>query len=113
MTRIHTDHNGVAVNAITSTPDGVDVTGHVYQVLSGPKTTSLEFQNGPIKEAGVNGITNEALLAVLIHRTNVLNTRFPCRENAIALTKMQEALMWFEKRTADRMARGVEGEHKA
>ena len=105
----------VAVNAFTSNPDGKDVTGHVYQVLIGPKSTILEFQDGPVLEqgVGVNGLTNEALLAVLIHRTQVLNTRFPCRENALAITKMEEALMWFEKRTADRRARGVEGQHKA
>jgi predicted secreted protein len=111
--RIHTDHNGVAVNAISQDIHGKDVLGHVYQVLAGPQVTSIEFQNGPIKEAGVNGLTNEALLSILIHRTQVLNSRFPCRENAIAITKMEEALMWFNKRTADRQARGVEGEHKA
>lgn len=110
--RIHTDDNGVAVNAIYSTADGKDVSGHLYQVLAGAKTLSLEFQSGPVKENGVNGITSEALLAILIHRTQVLNDRFQCRENSIAITKMQEALMWFDKRTADRKARGVEGLNK-
>ena len=70
--RIHTDHNGVAVNAISTLADGSDVEGHLYQVLIGPKTLSLEFQNGPVKEAGVNGLTNEALLAVLAHRIGEL-----------------------------------------
>ena len=32
--RIHTDHNGVAVNAISKLADGTDVQGHVYQVLA-------------------------------------------------------------------------------
>lgn len=58
-----------------------------------------------------NGTTNEEVLKALINRTEFLNTKFPCRENSIAITKMQEALMWFEKRTADRLARGVEGKH--
>lgn len=111
--RIHTDDNGVAVNAMSTTADGTDVAGHLYQVLAGPKTLNVEFQHGAVKENGVNGVTSEALLAILIHRTDVLNKRFPCRENAIAITKMQEALMWFEKRTADRKARGVEGLEKA
>ena len=110
--RIHTDDNGVAVNAIASLADGTDVSGHMYQVLAGAKTIFIEFQSGPVKEVGVNGLTNEALLAILINRTEVLNGRFPCRENSIAVTKMQEALMWFEKRTADRKARGVEGFNK-
>jgi predicted secreted protein len=111
--RIHTDHNGVAVNAISQDAHGKDVLGHTYQVLAGPQVTSIEFQNGPVKEAGVNGLTSEALLAVLIHRTQVLNSRFSCRENAIAVTKMEEALMWFNKRTADRQARSVEGKNEA
>lgn len=58
-----------------------------------------------------DGTTNEDLLKVLINRTQYLQSKFPCRENAIALTKMEEALMWFEKRTADRVARNVEGKH--
>lgn len=107
--RIHTDHNGVAVNAISKLADGTDVDGHVYQILAGVKTVQIDFQNGPVKEAGVNGLTNEALLAILIHRTGVLNKRFPCRENSIAITNMEQALMWFEKRTRDRMERAVEG----
>lgn len=111
--RIHTDKNGVAVNAMSTLADGTNVAGHLYQVLAGPKTIAVEFQNGAVKEHGVNGVTNEALLAILIHRTQVLNERFPCRENSIAITKMQEALMWFDKRTADREARGIEGKETA
>lgn len=110
--RIHTDHNGVAVNAISSI-NGADVNGRVYQVLIGAETVDLEFQLGPVKEAGVNGLTNEALLAVLTHRLGVLNKAFPCRENALAITKIEEAQLWLEKRTRDRLARGVEGTHAA
>lgn len=110
--RIHTDDNGVAVNAISSLADGTDVVGHVYQVLTGPKSLQVEFQQGAVKENGVNGVTNEALLSILIHRTEVLNKRFPCRENSLAVTKMQEAKMWFDKRTSDRKERGVEGLEK-
>lgn len=106
--RIHADHNGVFVNAISSQNE-TDVDGHIYQVLHGSSQTDLNFQRGPVKSNGVNGVTSEALLAVLIHRTGVLNKAFPCRENSIAITKMQEALMWFEQRTRDRLARSVEG----
>lgn len=70
------------------------------------------FQNGAIPDVGVNGITHEVFLAILIDRVEGFQRGpFACRENAIALTKMQEALMWFQKRTLDRMARGVEGQH--
>lgn len=71
---------------------------------------SLSFQNGPIQEAGVNGISNEALLAVVIDRMRGFQSgQFACRDNACALTKLEEALMWLQKRTRERVARGVEG----
>lgn len=70
----------------------------------------IEFQNGPIKEVGVNGLSNEALLAIVEHRLEGFQSgEFRCRENALALTKLQEAMMWLHKRTRDRLARGVEG----
>lgn len=70
----------------------------------------LNFQNGPILEAGVNGISQEALLAIVEDRLQCFQAGpYACRENAIALTKIQEAMMWLLKRTRDRMARGVEG----
>lgn len=40
------------------------------------------------------------------------NEQYPCRENAMAITKLDEALLWLGKRTADRMKRGVEGQNK-
>lgn len=60
-----------------------------------------------------DGTTNEEVLKMLLHRCGELNKKFPCRENSIAITKMEEALMWFERRTANRQARGVEGKHSA
>ena len=41
-----------------------------------------------------------------------LNKDYPCRENAITITKIEEALMWQEKRTKDRIARNVEGKYE-
>lgn len=73
---------------------------------------SISFQDGPIKEVGVNGVTNEALLAILIDRMRGFQAgQYASRDNAVALTKMEEALMWLHKRTRDRLARGVEGTH--
>lgn len=60
-----------------------------------------------------DGTTNEELLAVLIDRINYLQGKFPCRENAIVITKLEEALHWLNHRTASRQARGVEGKATA
>lgn len=107
--QVHSDHNGLQVFEITPAHEYL-VTAPQGEKLSG--IAPIAFQSGPVKEAGVNGLTNEALLAILIDRTEQLNKLYPCRENSIAITKMQEALMWFEKRTADRLKRGVEGQSK-
>lgn len=56
-----------------------------------------------------NGTTLEEMLRVSIERLQDLNSRFGCRENSIAITKMQEAIMWLNERTRDREKRGVEG----
>ena len=119
---IHTDHNGVSVTHqewIDPNPqdDGDKPTylpaGHFYDVISGETITPIHFQNGPVKVHGVNGVTSEALLAILIHRTKVLNDNFPCDENKRAISYMENALALFEQRTKDRQARGVEGFNKA
>lgn len=70
------------------------------------------FQNGTIPENGVNGITQEALLTIVIDRLRSFQAgEFACRENAIALTKLEECLHWLQQRTINRLRRGVEGTH--
>lgn len=72
------------------------------------------FQNGSIAEAGVNGVTHEVLLAIVIDRLRSFQSGpFACRENALALTKLEEGLQWLHHRTRARMARGVEGTNQA
>ncbi len=70
------------------------------------------FQNGPIADAGVNGVTHEALLAIVADRLRSFQAGpYACRENALALTKIEEAQHWLQHRTLARMRRGVEGTH--
>jgi hypothetical protein len=94
---------------------------HIYRVLSVQRDPSepqavyaqVDFQNGPVKESGVNGCQNEDLIAIVIDRLQGFQGgKFSCRENAIALTKLEEVLMWLRKRTDNRVARGVEGTHE-
>jgi hypothetical protein len=71
------------------------------------------FQHGPIKEVGPNGVSNEALIAIVLDRMRSFQkTRWSCRENAVAITKLEEAMMWLHKRTNDRIRRNVEGTNK-
>lgn len=59
-----------------------------------------------------DGTTNEEVLEVLIDRMQYLQEKFPCRENAIVITNLEESLMWLNKRTTNRQARGVEGKNE-
>ncbi len=74
----------------------------------------IRFQNGPIKEFGVNGITQEALLAVVIDRLRGFQSGpFACLDNELALDHCQEALSFLQRRTRERIQRGVEGRNVA
>ena len=90
--------------------------GHKYELSSfeNPKHTQLlQFIEKDVAMNTINdGTTNEEVLEMLIDRARVLQAKLPSRETALAITKMEEALMWFNKRTADRKARGVEGTGK-
>ncbi len=79
-----------------------------------PKSfVQVTWQEGTIPESGVNGCQPEDVLRVALDRLRELNAQFPCRENALAITKLEEAIMWLEKRTENRRAQGVEGRHEA
>jgi hypothetical protein len=79
----------------------------------GPDDTVIVFQNGPINEAGVNGITHEALLVVVLDRLRSFqNGPYKCKANACAITHIEEAMHWLQQRTLERMHRGVEGSNK-
>lgn len=70
------------------------------------------FQNGPINERGVNGITQEVLLAIVADRLRSFQKGpYACKANACALTHIEEAMHWLQQRTLERMRRGVEGTH--
>lgn len=70
----------------------------------------LKFQNGGIAVTGVNGITHETLLAVLIDRLEGFQAGpFASSWNDEALVNLRTALNALQSRTLARIARGVEG----
>ncbi len=91
---------------------GAGGANHQYSVTAPGVRLWIDFQNGPINEVGVNGVTHEALLAIVIDRLQSFQKGpYACRENALALTKLEEAKHWLFSRTLERMQRGVEGTH--
>ena len=112
--KIKRDENGVTVFA--DTRETKNQRGHHYAIRLGDDKDSeirfINFQNGAVKLNGVNGVTNEALLEIVYDRINHLNLKFACFENSVALDGIRRGLQALYKRTADRIARGVEGENK-
>lgn len=113
--------NGVndGLDVVTTDEPGPGGAHHAYKCSylchSGPckgavNVIEINFQNGPIAEVGTNGLTHEAVLAIVADRLQSFQKgTYACRENALALTKIEEALHWMHHRTRERRARNVEG----
>lgn len=70
----------------------------------------ISFQKGPIGEAGVNGISQEALLAIVEDRlVGFQSGQYATQDNAEALLHVRQAMECLHRRTKERVARGVEG----
>ncbi len=123
-----TDHQNNAFNrkcvaVYTDDERASDAAHHKYKIVVNSWTEDgesgsypvevcdLKFQNGGLKEVGANGITDQALIAVVLDRMRSFNDgQFRCRENSMIITKLEEAMLWMEKRSNDRARRNVEGE---
>jgi hypothetical protein len=85
---------------------------HKYLVKLPSHNVEINFQNGPIGENGVNGLTHEVLLAIVADRLRSFQQGpYSCKANACALTHIEEAMHWLQSRTIERIRRGVEGTH--
>jgi hypothetical protein len=77
---------------------------------------SIQWQNGPLgrgmERQAPNGAFIEGVLSAALQRLEFFQaSKFKCRENALAVTKIEEALHWLNSRTANREKRAVEGTH--
>lgn len=71
----------------------------------------IAFQHGGRNIEGSDpGVTGEDLLEIVRHRLQCFQTsEYACGENAVALTHIEEALMWLNRRVEDRFERGELG----
>jgi len=79
------------------------------QVHGQESSVKFTVQSGPIKEFGINGCQIDDVISWAKSKIEEFQKAFPCRENAIVVTKLDEALLWLMKRKMDREARSVEG----
>lgn len=87
--------------------------GHHIEINDDYKAITFKIQDGPVKENGVNGCQVDTIIEAAKLIVEGLNKNFPCRENAMVITKLDEALLWSMKRKLDREKRGVEGKNLA
>ncbi len=115
--RINECNDAITIDADDRNPENGNAS-HVYTLSWHEADESghdidIPFQNGPINEVGVNGVTNEALLAILIDRIEGFQTsKWSCEENAVALRHLKDARAALNDRTRARADRGVEGTHE-
>lgn len=104
-------HHLYMIEGFNSTSNPSDPFVERYGV--GALHSTVLFQNGPIAEVGVNGVTHEALLEILIDRlVSFQEGPYACPENGEALLSLEMAQRALLSRTKNRMARGVEGTHE-
>lgn len=88
---------------------------HLFTVYAsnnpyGEPVCYVQFQDGPLKEEHIEGVHNEDLLLMVMARLEAFQKGpFACRDNAMAYTHIETALMFLSKRTLERKQRGVEG----
>ena len=92
---------------------GNDGVNHDYEIYLQKENSicKIEFQKGARKEPeSIRGIIDSDLLEIVRHRLQCFQKGdFASRENAVALTHIEEALMWLNKRVEDRIERNVLG----
>lgn len=81
--------------------------------INGKEVLKVKFQTGGTATTEKNGVFIEDLIIVATLKLESYNKQFPCRENSLAITKLEEALQWLTSRKADREARGVYGKEEA
>jgi len=86
--------------------------------VSGGKVTGpgldIQWQNGPWDESTEpNGTFVETVLYAALQRLQAYQAnKLSCRQNAIAITKIEEAIMWLGNRRSERFARAVQGTYE-
>ena len=71
------------------------------------------WQDGIIQDGKQNGVFVEDVLEAARQRLQFFQqSKFRCRENAIALTHIETALAWLDFRTRGRLVQGVENTYE-
>lgn len=110
---LHHDGHGLNESIVIRTDDPDESGGaHYYALRIGATVVGeLQFQKGGRDLPGSTpGVTEAAVLSVLIDRLRGFQGGpLGCRENAIMITHLEEALHWTKSRADERAKRRVLG----
>jgi hypothetical protein len=98
MNYIKLNGNQIEVNKIKEFVDENDL-NHI----------EVQLQSKPISEVGENGCQIDDVIFLCKEILKSFNDKVPSRQTSIAITKIEEAVMWLENRTKERQKRNVEG----
>lgn len=88
----------------------VDATNHDNLNVPDTELLMISFQKGARKEVGVNGVLEGTLIQIVLDRLNAFQAgEYRCRENALVITKLEEAMLWIKARELERVSRNVLG----
>jgi hypothetical protein len=110
-------HVEIALNAYNAA-NGIDTPNKFIEIENATNEVGVSpivkftIQSDSVTIVGVNGCQAVDILEYTKHLFQSLNATFPCRENALTITKIEEALHWQEARTKDRTRKFVEGKNQ-
>lgn len=113
MRKLSTIQKREKLNDIYAIDDsGAGGANHCYNIVDvngNEVCTTIQFQHGPRKDqTSTHGVIDTDLLEIVRDRLKAFQAGpYSCRENACALTHIEEALMWMNRRVEDRIERNV------
>ena len=93
-----------------SRTNGID--DNYKESIDGNVVLEVKFQTGGTATNEKNGIFIEDLLILASAKLTEYQNAFPCRENALALTAIEESILWLTARKAEREYRNVYGKEE-
>jgi hypothetical protein len=96
-------------------PDSTGAIGRYVATVTTPEgkeilSQAITFQNGPRREVGSNGISEESLMAIVLDRLrSYQETPFVSADTAEAIRHLESSLTCLQRRSIARKRRGVDG----
>lgn len=107
----HTDQDGNPTGGVTMIFPGH--AGEGTPISKGEPLAELVWQDGIESLNGRNGLFVEDVIEACLQRMRYFNdSKFRCRENSLAITKLEEAQQWLRQRQRNRFVEGKQSSYE-